>query len=88
MALYHDGSKILSTLSQQSGSLKSRVFGAKTLKSPPTQLYALLSEATKWSPIIKEVVENSEILEQESKVGLLPSSRLGKVLTDRKAIIL
>lgn len=49
-------------------SLKTRVFSNKSLKSPPAQVYALVSEASKWSPVLKEVIERSRILQLERKV--------------------
>ncbi|OAQ70363.1 NOL1/NOP2/Sun domain family [Pochonia chlamydosporia 170] len=57
MSLYHEAADILSTSSQEGGSLKSRVFRRKNIKSTPTQLYALVFESCKWSPILKEVIE-------------------------------
>ena len=68
---------------QTSGSLKSRVFSAKNLKSKPTQVYALVAEGSKWSPILKEVVEKSQLLTLEKKVGCTPQNyRLARPLTD------
>lgn len=66
MPLYYDAAPLL--ISKESGSLKSRVFGAKNLKSPPTQLFALLTEASKWSKILSEVIEKCGLLQQERKV--------------------
>ena len=69
MSLYYDAAPLLlSGPGQPSGSLKIRTFGAKNLKSPSTQVYALVSEASKWSPILKEVVEKSQLLVLERKV--------------------
>ncbi|MCJ1484044.1 hypothetical protein MMC06_004212 [Schaereria dolodes] len=69
MSLYYDGAQILSATHEQSGSLKSRVFAAKDLKSTPAQLFALVSETSKWSFILKEVVEKSKILVLERKLS-------------------
>lgn len=66
MSLYYDAASLLG--SGQSGSLKSRVFGARNLKSPPTQVFALLTEASKWSEILAEIIEKSLLLQQEKKV--------------------
>ena len=69
MSLYHEAAAILSQDTSEGGSLKSRVFGRKGLKSPPTQLYALVSETCKWSAVLKEVIEATGILEKERKVS-------------------
>ena len=69
MSLYYEAERILSDQSQQSGSLKSRIFGAKGLKSTPAQIFALVTEASKWSPIIKEIIEKSQLLIHERKVS-------------------
>ncbi|GAO13275.1 uncharacterized protein UV8b_03689 [Ustilaginoidea virens] len=68
MSLYHEAADILSTSCQEGGSLKSRVFGRKTVKSPPNQLYALVCETCKWSAILKEVVEGADLLRHERKL--------------------
>lgn len=71
MSLYHEGAEILIASSSEGGSLKSRVFGRKGLKSSPGQLYALVLESCKWSGILKDVIENAGILGIEKKVRLL-----------------
>lgn len=82
MSLYNEASAILirlsdfqnKSLSQSESSLKSLIFPAPSSapavarKSSPTQLYALLIEASKWSPILKEIVERSGLLDQEKKL--------------------
>jgi len=69
MSLYYDAAPLLlPEPGQPSGSLKLRTFGAENLKSTPTQVYALVSGACKWSPILKEVVEKSQLLQFERKV--------------------
>ena len=50
------------------GSLKSRIYDKKDLKSNPAQLFALVTEASKWSGVLKEVVERSGVLKDERKV--------------------
>lgn len=67
MSLYHEAAEIL-TSSDTGGSLKSRVFGKKKGKAPPGQLYALVLETAKWSPVLKEVIEKADILRLERKV--------------------
>jgi len=68
MSLYHEAALILSGSSSQGGSLKSRVFNNKELKSPAAQVYALALESSKWSAVLKEVVENAQLLQSERKV--------------------
>ncbi|KAK0389516.1 hypothetical protein NLU13_3091 [Sarocladium strictum] len=68
MSLYHEAADILSNPGAAGGSLKSRVFGRKNLKSPPNQLYALVLETAKWSPVLKEVIDRSELLRLERKL--------------------
>jgi putative methyltransferase len=70
MSLYHEAAEILSTSSQEGGSLKSRIFGRKNIKSTPNQLYALAFESCKWSAVLKEVIEGAEVLKFERKVSL------------------
>lgn len=69
MALYHEAASFLTSDSASDGSLRSRVYSAKDLKSSPAHLYALLSEASKWAPVLKEVIENSGLLTLERKVS-------------------
>ena len=78
MSLYYDALSILENKSGQGGTLKSRIYSTKTInngddnntrmKSPPAQLYALIIETRKWSPILAEVIDRSEILTLERKV--------------------
>jgi putative methyltransferase len=70
MSLYHEAAEFLTGDSSQGGSLKSRVFKKKNLKSPPNQVYALVVETCKWSPVLKEVIEKAELLKHERKVRL------------------
>ncbi|KAK4174777.1 S-adenosyl-L-methionine-dependent methyltransferase [Triangularia setosa] len=68
MSLYHEAAALLTGPSTHGGSLKSRVFSNKDLKSPPAQVYALALETCKWSAVLKEVVENAELLKHERKL--------------------
>jgi 25S rRNA (cytosine2278-C5)-methyltransferase len=68
MSLYHEAADVLTVPINVGGSLKSRVFNKKDLKSPPAQVYALAIETCKWSPVLKEVIENADILRLERKV--------------------
>ena len=69
MSLYHEAAELLSPSSSEGGSFKSRVFRKKNLKSSPNQIYALALETCKWSPVLKEVIEKSELLKHERKVS-------------------
>lgn len=68
MSLYYEASTLLINADNVGGSLKSRVRGNKSLKSSPAQVYALLTEASKWSSVLKDVIERSELLKAERKV--------------------
>ncbi|KAK4456097.1 S-adenosyl-L-methionine-dependent methyltransferase [Podospora aff. communis PSN243] len=68
MSLYHEAAGLLSAPTTHGGSLKSRIFGNKELKSPPAQVYALVLETRKWSVVLKEVVENAQLLSAERKL--------------------
>ncbi|KAK4196547.1 S-adenosyl-L-methionine-dependent methyltransferase [Triangularia verruculosa] len=68
MSLYHEAAALLTGPSTHGGSLKSRVFSNKELKSPPAQVYALALETCKWSSVLKEVIENAELLKHERKL--------------------
>ncbi|MCJ1352922.1 MAG: hypothetical protein MMC33_002906 [Icmadophila ericetorum] len=75
MSLYYEAEKFLAGTSggsekegQAGGSLKARIFNAKNLKSTPSQVYALVTEASKWSSVLKEVIERAGILKFERKI--------------------
>ncbi|KAI1326028.1 S-adenosyl-L-methionine-dependent methyltransferase [Xylariaceae sp. FL0255] len=65
MSLYHETAGILSATG---GNLKTRIFGNKTLKSPQQQVFALALETCKWSSVLKEVIDNSDLLRLERKL--------------------
>ena len=67
MSLYFDAVSILTTQSQTGGSFKSRIYNSRS-KSSPAQIYALITEASKWDLLLKEVIENAGILDLEPKV--------------------
>ncbi len=69
MSLYYETAPFLN-LSPADGSLKSRVFSAESKKSSPNQIFALASEASKWSPVLAEVIERAQLLQLERKVRL------------------
>ncbi|EEY16684.1 conserved hypothetical protein [Verticillium alfalfae VaMs.102] len=68
MSLYHETAEILSAPSTSGGSLRSRIFAKKGLKSPPAQVYALATETCKWSEVLKEVIEKTDLLRHERKL--------------------
>lgn len=68
MSLYYEAADLLTAPTNAGGSLKSRIFSNKELKSQPAQIYALAIESCKWSSVLKEVVERAEILRLEYKV--------------------
>ncbi|KAK2630147.1 hypothetical protein QTJ16_000967 [Diplocarpon rosae] len=68
MSLYYEAADLLTASTNAGGSLKSRIFSQKDLKSQPGQIYALAIETCKWSSVLKEVVENAEILRLERKL--------------------
>ena len=82
MSLYYDAAPLLLPSSDQAGSLKSRIFNLKGHKSSPKQIFAVVSEASKWSTVLSDVIDKSQLLQLERKV--CPSNRppAGKVLTD------
>lgn len=74
MSLYHEAASVLQQDSSSGGNLRSRVFSKKDLKSPPNQVYALALETCKWSAVLAEVIDHSQILKHEKKVS--PSAYL------------
>ena len=68
MSLYYETATLLSSTDNPGGSLKSRVYNHPFLKSSPPQIYALITEASKWWPILKEVIDHAGILALEPKV--------------------
>nr|POE85179.1 25s rrna (cytosine-c(5))-methyltransferase rcm1 [Quercus suber] len=69
MSLYHEAAHIIDTSRQHGGSLKSLVFGKKTWKSDGKTLFALTTEAAKWSAVLAEVVEKSGVLRLERQLS-------------------
>ena len=70
MSLYHEAANVLDTVSKQSLSVKSVVFAKKNWKSHPKSLFALASEAAKWSRILAEIIDKSGLLTVEKQVRL------------------
>lgn len=71
MSLYHEAADVLIRASKSTDSLSSLVYSDKKLKlkSKPAQVYALVVEASKWSPVISKIVEQAGLLKLERKVG-------------------
>ncbi|PSR81114.1 S-adenosyl-L-methionine-dependent methyltransferase [Coniella lustricola] len=68
MSLYHETASILDGDAPTGGNLRSRVFNNKDIKSPRGQIYALAVETCKWSSVLAEVVDNSQLLQCERKL--------------------
>jgi len=71
MSLYYEAAAVLANTENTGGSLKSRIYGKKDLKSTPGQLFALIAETSKWSIVLKDVIEKTKLLAEERKVGSL-----------------
>lgn len=71
MSLYYETATLLTNPAGTGGSFKARIFKAKELKSKPGQIYALVAEASKWSVVLKGVIERCGVLSAEKKVLLL-----------------
>ena len=68
MSLYYETATILENPDKVGGSFKARIFKKKDLKSKPGQIYALVAEASKWSRVLKDVIEKCGVLGEERKV--------------------
>ena len=73
MSLYHEAAQILSIATEEGGSLKNIVFGKKQWKSDCKTLYAISTESAKFSKILSEVIESSDLLRFEKQVRILHS---------------
>lgn len=78
MSLYYEAADFLTAPTNAGGSLKSRIFSKKDLKSQPAQIYALAIETCKWSPVLKEIIELADILRLERKVSFSRRLHLGE----------
>ncbi|KAH7128444.1 S-adenosyl-L-methionine-dependent methyltransferase [Dendryphion nanum] len=77
MSLYYEAATVLANPDKTGGSLKARIYKQKDLKSSPAQLFALIAEASKWSLVLKDVIEKSGLLVEEKKLTPI----LGLLLT-------
>ena len=87
MSLYYETAKHIINTDRGNGvgSLKTRIFGQKDTKCPPKQIFALATEATRWSEVLSEVIEKTQLLQHERKVpypGLPILYTIAKILTD------
>ncbi|KAJ5114269.1 hypothetical protein NUU61_000028 [Penicillium alfredii] len=67
MSLYFDAVALL-TAPSAGGSFKSRIYSARDLRASPAQIYALITEASKWDRVLSEVIEHADILSLERKL--------------------
>lgn len=88
MSLYHEAAGILDTVNKGRTSLKAEVFGKKGWKSDGKTLFALTSEAAKWSGVLAEVVEKSGILKIEKLSPTLALVLTHDLLLSKKGIAL
>ena len=65
MSLYHEAASVLDAGLSPEGNLRSRIFNRKDLKSPPSQVYALALETCKWSSVLAEVIDQTQLLRHE-----------------------
>ena len=75
MSLYHEAAGILQAVRKEQASVKSLVFSKKGWKSDPKTLFALSTEAAKWSEVLSEALEKSGILGVEKQVSITTMHR-------------
>ncbi|KAI7217274.1 S-adenosyl-L-methionine-dependent methyltransferase [Hortaea werneckii] len=68
MSLYHEAAGILQSARKEQASVKSLVFSKKGWKSDPKTLFALSTEAAKWSEVLSEALEKSGVLGVEKQL--------------------
>ncbi|KAK5128953.1 hypothetical protein LTR85_000286 [Meristemomyces frigidus] len=68
MSLYHEAASVLDTARKKSIPLKSIIYNKKDWKSDPKTLFALSTEAAKWSEVLSEVLERSGVLKIEKQL--------------------
>ncbi|KAF2657655.1 putative NOL1/NOP2/sun domain protein [Lophiostoma macrostomum CBS 122681] len=68
MSLYYEAAATLANPNKTGGSLKSRVYKQTDVKSSPAQIFALITETSKWSPVLKTIIERSGLLQEEKKL--------------------
>lgn len=70
MSLYYDAVNFLVRPAGSDESLATILHRASSAKTKASQVYALVSEATKWSSVLSGIIEQTEILKHEKKVHL------------------
>ena len=88
MSLYYETATILENPDKIGGSFKARIFKKKDLKSKPGQIYALVAEASKWSKVLKDVIEKCAILKEERKVRGPTPQKLDNCIQTRLIFII
>ncbi|KAF2718740.1 S-adenosyl-L-methionine-dependent methyltransferase [Polychaeton citri CBS 116435] len=89
MALYHEAAEVINTAAQSGESIKATVFSKKSWKSDAKTLVALSIEAGRWSEILSEVIEKSELLKVEKQLTpALGLVLLHDFLLSKKGIVL
>jgi 25S rRNA (cytosine2278-C5)-methyltransferase len=68
MSLYFEGADVLQSVQESGGSIKSAVFSKKERKCDSKALFALTTEAVKWSQVLSQVIDNSGLLKVERQV--------------------
>jgi 25S rRNA (cytosine2278-C5)-methyltransferase len=69
MSLYYAAAEAFANPKEIGGSLKSRIYSQSHTQHSPAQIYALIKETSKWSRILKEVIDRSELLRTEKRVS-------------------
>lgn len=69
MSLYYEASKALTEYALSQKPLKRIVYDDKSLKSAPATVFALVTEATKWSKVLAKIIDDIALLHHEKKVG-------------------
>lgn len=69
MSLYLEAASFIDGTVPSDGSIRSRVYAHRNLKSNPGTVYALLSEAARWSSILSPIIEGADILKLERRVS-------------------
>jgi hypothetical protein len=87
MALYYEAVAVISSAESSEGSLKSRIYDSKSIKSPRGLVYALITECAKWDVVLSEIIESAGILSLEPKVGTEFATLYLAPLTDRETLL-
>lgn len=83
MSLYYEASDIISKGIRSQSALKHAIYDNKKLKSTPATLFALVSEAIKWSEVLSDVIQKSALLNTERRVMSSVREHANRLLTVR-----